>query len=832
MAINFEELNTNIPRAALKATRNAALLPPDIAFHKSMDPAFAKDLDAFSSKVLVLTNQLLGLAATIDSSGKGKGKVRSEDDILDSFETLIVDRMDQLLERVDVSLDEYQGKTKPPAIAINPPAELSSAKQKKKPSGQPAPVIQHAANLAKPQLKFKVPVDNSNTPWYPRLKHKYHAQVPLGYKFIDKDSDVSDNTSILSTHPYRYEINHLSYPPHIFHQTPPIQPKPFETSSFSWVSAPEEMQTMLGKLRQVTEMAVDLEHHSYRTYAGFLCLMQISTREEDWIIDVLSLKDELEILNEVFADPTIVKVFHGADSDIVWLQQDLNLYIVNLFDTYHASQILSFPKHGLAHLLEMYCDFLPDKRYQLADWRIRPLPEEMLKYARSDTHFLLFIYDNLRNALLDRGESQAHSQALEGGPSSSPVSSDSLLREVLARSQETALKVYEKELYDAAEGIGSTGWDSLARKWNKGSLLASAPNAGVGGLQKQVYKCVHAWRDKVAREEDESTRYLLPNHFLFQLAENPPADMAALLRVFHSPPPVMKRRARELLDTMRDAVKVHLSHSVSAPSISESQPQPVEVEHVDENVADPETRATQPSTLWSGFTASSSVTSKSSLFGIALPAVSVKSSSSSIATSQSTLFGKKANISNTTQSSDLSRFRELVTRIHSTLSIAPSVPKRVGVESQEHAIPMQVDETTQDDAIEMQAEIPFIPASQRQPREAIEDTLVVVGQARQKKRKRVAPADIDNGTPGTEVTSSKKSKSGEGESADRDPEPFDFASVPNVLDQVPAIHGDNNVKRKGKQKKGGGTYFYGDFPAPPKGHSEVKSGNQSHTFQK
>ncbi len=144
MAVNFEELNTNIPRAALKATRNAALLPPDIAFHKSMDPAFAKDLDAFSSKVLFLTNQLLELAATIDSSGKGKGKVRSEDDVLDSFETLIVDRIDQLLERVvsshyvllwshndilqDISLDEYQGKTKPPAIAINPPVELSSAK--------------------------------------------------------------------------------------------------------------------------------------------------------------------------------------------------------------------------------------------------------------------------------------------------------------------------------------------------------------------------------------------------------------------------------------------------------------------------------------------------------------------------------------------------------------------------------------------------------------------------------------------------------------------------------------------------------------------------------
>ena len=37
-----------------------------------------------------------------------------------------------------------------------------------------------------------------------------------------------------------------------------------------------------------------------------------------------------------------------------------------------------------------------DKRWQLADWRMRPLSAEMLRYARMDTHFLLYIYDRLR----------------------------------------------------------------------------------------------------------------------------------------------------------------------------------------------------------------------------------------------------------------------------------------------------------------------------------------------------------------------------------------------------------------------------------------------------
>jgi exosome complex exonuclease RRP6 len=65
---------------------------------------------------------------------------------------------------------------------------------------------------------------------------------------------------------------------------------------------------MLEDLNQATEIAVDLEHHDYRSYHGFVCLMQISTREQDWIVDTLELREELVALNEVFTDPNIVKV--------------------------------------------------------------------------------------------------------------------------------------------------------------------------------------------------------------------------------------------------------------------------------------------------------------------------------------------------------------------------------------------------------------------------------------------------------------------------------------------------------------------------------------------
>jgi hypothetical protein len=38
-------------------------------------------------------------------------------------------------------------------------------------------------------------------------------------------------------------------------------------------------------------------------------------------------------LAPLVADPAVVKVLHGADSDVVWLQRDFGLFLVNMFDT-------------------------------------------------------------------------------------------------------------------------------------------------------------------------------------------------------------------------------------------------------------------------------------------------------------------------------------------------------------------------------------------------------------------------------------------------------------------------------------------------------------------
>ena len=199
----------------------------------------------------------------------------------------------------------------------------------------------------------------------------------------------------------------------------------------TWVDTVAKLKLLSDKLNKVEEFAVDIEQHGYRSYQGFCCLVQISTREEDFIVDAQILRNQLQILNQSFTNPNIVKVLHGADNDVLWLQRDFGLYLVNLFDTHQAVRQLDFRKFSFDYVLQHYCNVKSEdkKKYQLADWRIRPLPQDMIDYARSDTHYSLYIYDRLTNELIDKS------------------TSTNLLLVALNKSREITLQSYSKELF-------------------------------------------------------------------------------------------------------------------------------------------------------------------------------------------------------------------------------------------------------------------------------------------------------------------------------------------------------------------------------------------------
>ena len=307
------------------------------------------------------------------------------------------------------------------------------------------------------------------------------------------------------------------------------------------------VKAMLEELTTAKEIAVDLEHHDTYSYVGIVSLMQISTREKDWIIDTLQpWREDLQILNEVFADPAILKVFHGSTMDIIWLQRDLGLYVVGLFDTFHACRFLNHPKKSLKALLERYVNFQAQKQYQMADWRTRPLPDAMFEYARSDTHFLLYIHDNLRNELI------------KASPSAEPE--EDLLKLVLESSKEESLQTYIRPIYDEEGGTGVGGWSSYLR---------SVP-ALFNGEQLVVYKVLHHWRDQVARREDTNPGIVMNRDVLFSIARAMPENIHGLLGS-HQPFPANLRPRKEEILALISKAKVEGRISPILPESSGSE---------------------------------------------------------------------------------------------------------------------------------------------------------------------------------------------------------------------------------------------------------------------
>ena len=111
-----------------------------------------------------------------------------------------------------------------------------------------------------------------------------------------------------------------------------------------YVDTEDKLQTMIKELSAEPIIGVDVEHHNYRTYLGITCLIQISSVAKDYLVDPFPLWAALPALNEITANPRIVKVLHGCDSDIDWLQRDFSLYLRNVFDTHQVGKYLHVKK--------------------------------------------------------------------------------------------------------------------------------------------------------------------------------------------------------------------------------------------------------------------------------------------------------------------------------------------------------------------------------------------------------------------------------------------------------------------------------------------------------
>lgn len=158
------------------------------------------------------------------------------------------------------------------------------------------------------------------------------------------------------------------------------------------------MARLVDSLANERRLALDTESDPFHRYYEKICLIQVSSPAEDFIVDPLAagLPDQLRA---ALADPGRLVLLHGADYDVRCLKRSFDLELGRIFDTQIAASLLGASALGLKALLETELGITISKAEQRSDWGRRPLSERQLDYARQDTMHLHALVSRLEAAL-------------------------------------------------------------------------------------------------------------------------------------------------------------------------------------------------------------------------------------------------------------------------------------------------------------------------------------------------------------------------------------------------------------------------------------------------
>lgn len=274
------------------------------------------------------------------------------------------------------------------------------------------------------------------------------------------------------------------------------------------IEKPSQLQHLVKELSKAPHIAIDTESNSFYAYFEKVCLIQISTIEEDYIIDPLILKS-IEPLGEILGNPAIEKIFHAPSNDILGLRRDFGFRICNLFDTAVACKLLGCKQLGLARILQEHFAVQLNKKWQRCDWGRRPLHGDQLEYARLDTHYLIALRHQLAASL--------HAQQL----------------------WEIAREAFDKLCEQEAQ----------EKPFHPGGFINIKGARSLDSAGKAVLKALYVYREKEAEQRDRAPFRILSNETLLRLARSRPHSLREISRTKGLPHHYRKgHRAQNLLE--------------------------------------------------------------------------------------------------------------------------------------------------------------------------------------------------------------------------------------------------------------------------------------------
>ena len=263
-------------------------------------------------------------------------------------------------------------------------------------------------------------------------------------------------------------------------------------------------------------ITVDTEFLREKTFWPVLCLVQVASRKDEYIVDPLADGIDLAPFWELMAHEGVLKVFHAARQDVEIVHHLAGIVPKPLFDTQVAASVCGYGESvGYGALVAQTTKGAIDKTSQFTDWSRRPLSQKQLDYALADVTWLRDVYERLRDELAQKKRTAWLEQEME--------------------------PLLDPATYDIAPEDAWKRMKSRARK----------------PIELETLKHVAAWRERQARERDIPRGRVLKDDALHEIATQRPttkerlAELRAVPNGFEN-----SRHAQGLLAAVGDALAV------------------------------------------------------------------------------------------------------------------------------------------------------------------------------------------------------------------------------------------------------------------------------------
>ncbi len=256
------------------------------------------------------------------------------------------------------------------------------------------------------------------------------------------------------------------------------------------ISDTETLQSVCKGAAKHKFCTVDTEFLRETTFWPKLCLIQMATRDDAWIIDVLAEEIDLAPFFELMGDESIVKVFHAARQDIEIIYNLANMIPHPVFDTQVAAMVCGYGDSiSYDQLVQRIVGEHIDKSSRFTDWSKRPLSDKQLNYALADVTHLRDVYLALKANLEEQDRSGWVSEEME------------ILTSPLT--------------YDMPP---ENAWQRLKMRARKPRELA-------------ILKKVAEWREITAREQNVPRGRVIRDDSIYDIAARGPSNIQQLMNL-------------------------------------------------------------------------------------------------------------------------------------------------------------------------------------------------------------------------------------------------------------------------------------------------------------